>query len=66
MGNARAVHALEDVVKSQKPNIMFLIETLSIKEKINKLVRKLGYENCWVVDSCGRSGGLAMCWDITV
>lgn len=33
LGNARAVRALGDLVKSHKPNILFLLETLSDGEK---------------------------------
>lgn len=66
MGNSRAVRALGDLVKSHRPNILFLIETLSDKERIKKLCTKLGFNNFWAIDNRGRSGGLAMLWDRTV
>lgn len=62
LGNSRAVLVLGDIVKSQKPSILFLFETLSCKERIKHLSSKLGYDNFWVVDSVGRSGGLALMW----
>lgn len=63
LGNSLAVRVLEDLIKSRKPNILFLIETLSDSEKIKKLSSKFGYENCWSVDVIGRSGGLALLWN---
>ncbi|XP_074362176.1 uncharacterized protein LOC141702378 [Apium graveolens] len=66
LGNSRAVRALRDVVKSYNPSIVFLMETLSIKERIEKLRGKLGYDNQWVVDSIGRGGGLALIWKNSV
>lgn len=53
-GNARAVCALGDLVKSRKPNILFLIKTLSEGDRIKKLCSKLDFDNYWSVDSIGR------------
>lgn len=66
MGNPRAVRALWDVVKSHKPNILFLMETLSNKERIKHLCGKLGFSNFWAVDCVGRSGGVALLWKSNV
>lgn len=46
--------------------MVFLIETLLDSEKIKKICAILGFGNCWAVDSIGRSGGLALCWNQTV
>lgn len=64
--NPRAVRALGDLIKSHKPNILFLMETLSVKEMIKNLCGNLGFENCWSVDCIGRIGGLALVWDKSV
>lgn len=66
LGNARAVRSLRDLVKSRKPNILFLIETLSKEDRIKHLCSSLGFEIFFPVDSCGRSGGLALLWDRSV
>lgn len=66
LGNSRAVRALGDLVKSRKPNILFLIETLSTSDRIKKLSSKLGYDNVWIIDCIGRSGGLALLWDRSI
>lgn len=55
-----------DLVKSRKPNKLFLIETLTYSGRIKKLCSKLGFDNYWSVDSIGRSGGLAFLWDKSV
>ncbi|XP_074360471.1 uncharacterized protein LOC141700659 [Apium graveolens] len=62
LGNSRAVRALRDVIKSLRPNIVFLMETLSKTERIKHLCSKLGFDNYWAVDCVGRSGGVAMLW----
>lgn len=66
VGNARAVRSLKDLVKSCKPNILFLLETLSERDRIKKLCTKLGFDNFWSVDCVGRGGGLALFWDKSV
>lgn len=66
LGNPRAVRALGDLIKSFKPNMLFLIETLSEEVRIKKLCQKFGFENHWAVSCRGRSGGLALCWDRSV
>lgn len=62
LGNSHAVRVLRDVIKSHKPDILFLMETLSNKEKINVMCDKLGFDNHLAVECVGRSGGVALCW----
>lgn len=62
LGNPRAVRCLGDVLRTQKPEIVFLIETLSLDARIKDLCRKFGYAHHFTVDSVGRSGGLALLW----
>ena len=66
LGNARAVRVLRDVVKSRKPDLLFLSETLVCSDKINDLCHKLGFVDCFNIDCIGRSGGLAVMWKNTV
>lgn len=60
LGNPRTVRALGDVVKSHNPEILFLIETLSNKERMKQLSGKLGFNNHLAVECVGRSGGIAL------
>lgn len=60
--------ALEDLVPtrcsmSEKPNCIFLCETLSNKKKMEPVREKLGFDGMIVVESIGRSGGLAILWE---
>jgi hypothetical protein len=50
------------MVKEKKPNILFLIETISRKKRLEWLRVKLGFNGVFVVDPVGRSGGLALFW----
>ena len=43
LGNSRAVRSLCDLVKSHRPCILFLMETLVHEMKIEKLRIKLGF-----------------------
>ena len=45
-----------------KPNIVFLMETLSARPKLESLKKLLGYEGMFVVDCRGHSGDMALLW----
>jgi hypothetical protein len=49
-------------VKEKKPNILFLIETISRKQRLEWLRVKLGFDGVFVVDPVGRSGGFTLFW----
>lgn len=49
-------------MKNQKPQCLFLIETKSRDVTIEKISRKLGYYNSFIVDPIGSTGGLAFLW----
>ncbi|XP_074346861.1 uncharacterized protein LOC141685668 [Apium graveolens] len=66
LGNPRAIRALWNMVKSHKPNILFLMETLSYKERIKHLCDKMGFDNHWTVECVSRSGGIALFWKSNV
>lgn len=59
-GNPRTVRALNDLIRDRRPEVLFLIETISEKRRIEELRIKLGFSNCFSVDRIGRSGGLAV------
>ncbi|KAL9436069.1 hypothetical protein AB3S75_022188 [Citrus x aurantiifolia] len=63
LGHPQTVQVLIDLVKCKKPTIIFLMETLCGKDKLESIKRKLGFDGLFVVDRVGRSGGLALLWD---
>jgi exonuclease III len=62
IGSPRAVRDICLIVKENKPNILFLMETKCRKEKLEVIRVKLGFAGLFVVDSVGISGGLALFW----
>ena len=56
------MQVLLDLVRSKKPDFIFLMETLCSREKLENLKFKLGFNNLFTVDKVGRSGGLALYW----
>ncbi|KAK1398317.1 hypothetical protein POM88_008180 [Heracleum sosnowskyi] len=56
------VRFLKDVISQERPNFVFLCETICKKEKMEFLRVKLGFEGMVVVEPQGRSGGLAFLW----
>jgi exonuclease III len=60
--NPKAVRDLCLIVKEKQPNFLFLIETKSSKNKMDRLRSILGFHGVFVVDTVGRSGGLALLW----
>jgi exonuclease III len=63
LGNPRTVRDLHRMLKVKKPNVVFLMETKLGKNKMELIRIKMGFSNLFVVDSVGRSGGLALLWD---
>lgn len=62
LGNPRTVNEPHFLVKERAPLVIFLSETKINKSKVEKVRYKLGMEQSFVVDSLGKSGGLAMLW----
>lgn len=62
LGNPRAVQFLKDMVIQKRPQLIFLCETLCIKEKVDKVRDLIGFESSFSVDVLGRSGGIAQLW----
>lgn len=50
------------MIKTQKPTIVFLMETKVLKYKLDSLKVKLGFQNLFFVDGVGQSGGLVVFW----
>lgn len=49
-------------MSQKKPNIIFLCETLSKQDQLEKVKKFLGFEGLLVVDCQGQSGGSALIW----
>jgi exonuclease III len=64
LGNPRTVRDLHQTVKERRPNFVFLMETLCSKMHIEQLRVRLGFDSVFVVDPVGRSGGLALFWNV--
>lgn len=54
------------MVKSLKPDLLFLSETLAEGNKVEALASKLGYVDFFSVDRQGIEGGLVVFWRKTL
>jgi ribonuclease HI/exonuclease III len=68
LGNPQTVRDLCRLVKEKRPGLVFLLETKLQAKRIEYIRVRTGFESAFVVDSIGRSGGLALMWkgDINV
>lgn len=62
LGTPQTIRVLGDLVKSLRPDILFLSETISKSDKVEQMRIKLGFAQCFAVDCIGRSGGLGVFW----
>ena len=60
LGNLRTVKALEKVVKKEEPKIVFLMETKSKREWLEKVKDRCKMKHGLIVSSDGSKGGLAL------
>ncbi|XP_074337479.1 uncharacterized protein LOC141674671 [Apium graveolens] len=60
VGSARTVRVLKEMIKSHKPDLLFLSETLEDSNKVASLAPKISFVNFYSVDKQGRGGGLAI------
>ena len=49
-------------MKNKRPDVVFIMETKMQNKKLDPIQSKLGFQNIFGVDSCGKSGGLALFW----
>ena len=59
LGNPRSVRALHDLVRCWNPKIVFLMETKSKKNRMERIKNRFGFSNGLIMPSVGRSGGIA-------
>ena len=63
LGDKSAVGELSRLIKVQRPQIIFLMETKLKKKGIEEVKNELKIDNVVCVDRIGMSGGLALFWD---
>lgn len=54
LGNPRTVQILGDVVKSLKPNFLFLFETKLNGDRVMELCKLYGFDECFAVNKEGQ------------
>uniref|UniRef100_A0A2N9ET81 Reverse transcriptase domain-containing protein n=2 Tax=Fagus sylvatica TaxID=28930 RepID=A0A2N9ET81_FAGSY len=62
IGKAPTVRALKALARDNSPDLVFLSETKSNVQKINKIRVSLNYVDSFCVESSGKAGGLALFW----
>ncbi|KAM1107410.1 hypothetical protein EV1_004132 [Malus domestica] len=62
LGNLRLVQALQRLISSKDPTIVFVCDTRSNVAQIEKLRKKLNFDRSFTMASRGRSGGLCVLW----
>ena len=62
VGNSRIVNVLKEVIRIEKPKIVFLMETKSNRDWMEKVRDRCGFKHGLIVPSMGSSGGLALFW----
>ncbi|XP_059436227.1 uncharacterized protein LOC132169166 [Corylus avellana] len=60
--NPETVRELCRKVKDKCPDLVFLMETKLISNKMSVIKQRMSFNNMLVVDCIGRSGGLALLW----
>ena len=65
LGNHRTMKNLVEIVKSRKPTVIFLCETLGHAGGIEELRCLSNFENSFSFDRLGRGDSLALLWRAT-
>jgi exonuclease III len=60
--NFRTVWDLCRLVEEKRPKLIFLMETKLQSHRVEGIKLRVGFHNVFVVDSVGKSGGLALMW----
>lgn len=66
LGNLRAVHALQRLIFSKDPTVVFLCETKSNVWHMERLQMKFNYDRSFTVDSISNSGSLCVLWNAEI
>lgn len=57
LGKPRTVQFLKEITQQKKPSFIFLSETLTNKDRVEVICKKIGFARCIAVDARGHSGG---------
>jgi hypothetical protein len=60
LGNSATIQELRNVVKQEKPSLLYVMEMKISKERVENLKSTLGFAGCFAVASEGMSGGIAL------
>lgn len=63
---ASTVKELKELIYNFKPHLVFLSETKAKKNRMQNIKRRLNFDDMFVVDCIGRSGGLCLFWKSSV
>ncbi|KAK9265469.1 hypothetical protein L1049_012595 [Liquidambar formosana] len=63
VGRPHFVAQVRTLVSIYKPDFIFIMETKANNDKINKIAKKIGFDNHFVVPGEGLSGGLWIFWN---
>ncbi|KAL8124336.1 hypothetical protein AgCh_012113 [Apium graveolens] len=62
MGSPWKVRFLKDIIRQERPTVVFLCETLSSRMQLERIRMQINFQGMIVVEPQGRSGGLALFW----
>ncbi|KAK1381523.1 hypothetical protein POM88_028267 [Heracleum sosnowskyi] len=62
LGTPWAFQFLKEITLQKRPDFIFLCEIISKTDTVERFQRAIGFEGVLVVESQGRSGGLALLW----
>ncbi|XP_071928063.1 uncharacterized protein [Coffea arabica] len=62
VGGPLTIPQLKKMVHLHFPSVGFLDETKNQKSVIEKVQKKIKFDNCWVINPSGKAGRLAMMW----
>lgn len=62
LGNPRAIPILSELLRAQRPDVVFLYDTLVSSTRIDVVRSRVGFDNFFSVDCIGHSGGLSIFW----
>lgn len=63
LGNPLIVRALRDWVRREKPELVFVMETMVSGEHMERVRKSCGFSNGINVSNIGNSGGLGLWWN---
>ncbi|CAL9007242.1 unnamed protein product [Prunus brigantina] len=66
LGSDLTIRSLRGIIKSNRPAIVFLMETKTKHNRLKKCSQDLGFSESFGVDSLGQAGGLCLWWDNSV